>query len=135
MAGGTYPTQSAIDDGLTRWIADDESLINTDVVLWYVFVRNDLREDLFRIDAIKTMPLAGHAIVWGEILGAWTALALIEVVALLIGAIALVIAVESPRRRRSWVSRCHGSMRAGRPGSSCCPQSRSSPSMRRTRWS
>jgi primary-amine oxidase len=34
---GTYPTQSGVDDGLTRWISDDESLINTDVVLWYVF--------------------------------------------------------------------------------------------------
>jgi primary-amine oxidase len=34
---GTYPTQSSDDQGLTAWIADDESLINTDVVLWYVF--------------------------------------------------------------------------------------------------
>ncbi len=34
---GTYPTQSLADDGLTRWISDDEPLINTDVVLWYVF--------------------------------------------------------------------------------------------------
>ena len=34
---GTYPTQSATDDGLTRWIADDEPLLSTDVVLWYVF--------------------------------------------------------------------------------------------------
>ena len=34
---GTYPTQSETDDGLTRWISDDESLVNTDVVLWYVF--------------------------------------------------------------------------------------------------
>ncbi len=34
---GTYPTQSETDDGLTRWIADDEPLVNTDVVLWYVF--------------------------------------------------------------------------------------------------
>ena len=34
---GTYPTQSETDDGLTAWIADDESLVNTDVVLWYVF--------------------------------------------------------------------------------------------------
>jgi hypothetical protein len=38
-------------------------------VLGPVFLRNDLREDLFRIDSIKTMPLAGHAIVWGEVLG------------------------------------------------------------------
>jgi primary-amine oxidase len=34
---GAYPTQSTIDDGMTRWIADDEPLENTDVVLWYVF--------------------------------------------------------------------------------------------------
>ncbi len=34
---GTYPTQSDADDGLTRWISDDESLVNTDIVLWYVF--------------------------------------------------------------------------------------------------
>ncbi|MFG1622341.1 primary-amine oxidase [Kribbella sp. NPDC049227] len=34
---GDYPTQSTVDDGMTRWIADDESLENTDVVLWYVF--------------------------------------------------------------------------------------------------
>jgi len=34
---GTYPTQSSDDQGLTAWIADDEPLINTDVVLWYVF--------------------------------------------------------------------------------------------------
>ena len=34
---GAYPTQSEQDDGITRWIADDEPLENTDVVLWYVF--------------------------------------------------------------------------------------------------
>ena len=34
---GTYPTQSDIDGGITRWIEDDEPLENTDVVLWYVF--------------------------------------------------------------------------------------------------
>ena len=34
---GAYPTQSTDDDGMTRWIADDEPLENTDVVLWYVF--------------------------------------------------------------------------------------------------
>ncbi len=34
---GAYPTQSEGDDGLTRWIADDEPLENADVVLWYVF--------------------------------------------------------------------------------------------------
>ncbi len=34
---GDYPTQSTHDTGITRWIADDEPLENTDVVLWYVF--------------------------------------------------------------------------------------------------
>ncbi len=34
---GDYPTQSTTDDGITRWISDDEPLENTDVVLWYVF--------------------------------------------------------------------------------------------------
>ncbi|RYP82125.1 primary-amine oxidase [Nocardioides guangzhouensis] len=34
---GAHPTQSEHDDGMTRWISDDESLENTDVVLWYVF--------------------------------------------------------------------------------------------------
>ena len=34
---GAYPTQSEYDDGMTRWIADDEPLENTDIVLWYVF--------------------------------------------------------------------------------------------------
>ncbi|WP_329476370.1 primary-amine oxidase [Kribbella sp. NBC_01484] len=34
---GDYPTQSTVDDGMTRWIADDELLENTDIVLWYVF--------------------------------------------------------------------------------------------------
>jgi primary-amine oxidase len=34
---GAYPTQSTDDDGITRFIADDEPLQNTDVVLWYVF--------------------------------------------------------------------------------------------------
>ncbi len=34
---GAYPTQSEGDEGMTRWIADDEPLESTDVVLWYVF--------------------------------------------------------------------------------------------------
>ncbi len=34
---GAYPTQSVNDDGMTKWISDDENLENTDVVLWYVF--------------------------------------------------------------------------------------------------
>ncbi len=34
---GDYPTQSSEDTGITRWITDDASLVETDVVLWYVF--------------------------------------------------------------------------------------------------
>jgi primary-amine oxidase len=34
---GEYPTQSTTDEGMTRWVADDEPLEDTDVVLWYVF--------------------------------------------------------------------------------------------------
>ncbi|HVZ38712.1 MAG TPA: primary-amine oxidase [Candidatus Kapabacteria bacterium] len=34
-AAGAYPSQSAGGDGLPRWIADNESIDNTDVVLWY----------------------------------------------------------------------------------------------------
>jgi len=34
---GDHPTQSTQDSGMTRWIADDEPLENTDVVLWHVF--------------------------------------------------------------------------------------------------
>ncbi len=34
---GDHPTQSTTDLGMTRWIADDEPLENTDIVLWYVF--------------------------------------------------------------------------------------------------
>ncbi len=34
---GAYPTQSEDDDGISRWISDDEPLENTDVVLWHVF--------------------------------------------------------------------------------------------------
>jgi primary-amine oxidase len=34
---GDYPTQSSEDTGITRWIADDAPLVETDVVLWYVF--------------------------------------------------------------------------------------------------
>jgi primary-amine oxidase len=36
-AAGPYPNQSAGGDGLPRWIADDEPLVNQDVVIWYTF--------------------------------------------------------------------------------------------------
>ncbi|WP_442906478.1 primary-amine oxidase [Kineococcus sp. NBC_00420] len=34
---GDHPTQSSEDLGMTRWTADDEPLVDTDVVLWHVF--------------------------------------------------------------------------------------------------
>ena len=34
---GDHPTQSETDLGMTRWVADDEPLVDTDVVLWHVF--------------------------------------------------------------------------------------------------
>jgi primary-amine oxidase len=34
-AAGAYPNQGAGGDGLPRWIAGDESLVNQDVVVWY----------------------------------------------------------------------------------------------------
>jgi primary-amine oxidase len=34
-AAGVYPNQSSGGDGLPRWIANNESLINKDVVVWY----------------------------------------------------------------------------------------------------
>ena len=34
-AAGPYPNQSPSGAGLPRWVADDESLVNQDVVVWY----------------------------------------------------------------------------------------------------
>jgi primary-amine oxidase len=34
---GKYPAQSEVDTGMTEWLKDDAPLVNTDVVLWYVF--------------------------------------------------------------------------------------------------
>ncbi|MGH7724173.1 MAG: putative ABC exporter domain-containing protein [Candidatus Eiseniibacteriota bacterium] len=56
-----------------------------------LFVRNDLREDLFRIDQVKTLPIAGHAVVWGEILGPFAVLAGIQLLALGVAVGALLL--------------------------------------------
>ena len=34
-AGGDYPNQGVTDQGLPQWVADDESLDNKDIVVWY----------------------------------------------------------------------------------------------------
>lgn len=35
FAAGPYPNQSTTDEGLSRWVANDEALANEDVVVWY----------------------------------------------------------------------------------------------------
>jgi hypothetical protein len=60
-----------------------------------VFVRNDLREDLFHIDVVKTFPLSGRAVVRAEILGSWLVLTGIELAALAGAAIGLAWAGTS----------------------------------------
>ena len=53
---GDYPTQSAHDEGLTRWTADDEPLENTDIVLWYVFgIHHITRPEEWPIMAVDTV--------------------------------------------------------------------------------
>ncbi len=54
-----------------------------------LFVRNDLREDMLHIDAVKTFPLSGRTIVRGELLGPWVVLTAIELGALASAAIGL----------------------------------------------
>lgn len=39
---GKYPAQSEVDTGMTEWLKDDAPLVNTDVVLWYVFGINHI---------------------------------------------------------------------------------------------
>jgi primary-amine oxidase len=53
---GSYPTQSTVDTGMTEWIKDDESLENTDVVLWYVFgIHHITRPEEWPIMAVDTI--------------------------------------------------------------------------------
>jgi primary-amine oxidase len=53
---GNYPTQSAVDTGMTEWIKDDESLENTDVVLWYVFgIHHITRPEEWPIMSVDTI--------------------------------------------------------------------------------
>jgi primary-amine oxidase len=53
---GSYPTQSTVDTGMTEWIKDDESLENTDVVLWYVFgIHHITRPEEWPIMSVDTI--------------------------------------------------------------------------------
>jgi hypothetical protein len=60
-----------------------------------LFVRNDLREDLFHIDALKTFPLRGESVVWGELLAPWSVLAALQLVLLVASMTALVLTGEA----------------------------------------
>jgi primary-amine oxidase len=53
---GDYPTQSAVDTGITEWIKDDAPLENADVVLWYVFgIHHITRPEEWPIMAVDTV--------------------------------------------------------------------------------
>jgi primary-amine oxidase len=34
-AAGSYPNQSTGGDGLPKWVSNNESLVNQDIVVWY----------------------------------------------------------------------------------------------------
>lgn len=51
---GTYPNQHPTGDGLPHWTKADRDLVNTDVVLWYVFGHNHVP----RLEDWPVMPVA-----------------------------------------------------------------------------
>lgn len=51
---GTYPNQHPTGDGLPHWTKADRELVNTDVVLWYVFGHNHVP----RLEDWPVMPVA-----------------------------------------------------------------------------
>ncbi|MGE5195080.1 MAG: primary-amine oxidase [Deltaproteobacteria bacterium] len=51
---GDYPNQHPTGDGLPRWTAADRSLVNTDLVVWYVFGHNHVP----RLEDWPVMPVA-----------------------------------------------------------------------------
>lgn len=51
---GDYPNQHPTGDGLPRWTAADRSLVNTDLVIWYVFGHNHVP----RLEDWPVMPVA-----------------------------------------------------------------------------
>ncbi|MDA0659876.1 MAG: primary-amine oxidase [Planctomycetota bacterium] len=53
-AAGNYPNQSSGGDGLPRWIQEDRSLVNQDLVLWYTFGHTHLA----RPEDYPVMPMA-----------------------------------------------------------------------------
>ncbi len=53
-AAGDYPNQHPTGDGLPKWTAADRSLVNTDLVVWYVFVHNHVP----RLEDWPVMPVS-----------------------------------------------------------------------------
>ena len=53
-AAGDYPNQHPTGDGLPKWTAADRSLVNTDLVVWYVFGHNHVP----RLEDWPVMPVA-----------------------------------------------------------------------------
>jgi primary-amine oxidase len=51
---GDYPNQHPTGDGLPKWTAADRSLVNTDLVVWYVFGHNHVP----RLEDWPVMPVA-----------------------------------------------------------------------------
>jgi ABC-2 type transport system permease protein len=61
-------------------------------------LRNDLRQDMQHLVALKTLPLRGHAIVAAEVLSAAVPIAALQVVLLTIAALAMLFIPESGER-------------------------------------
>jgi ABC-2 type transport system permease protein len=101
-----------------------------------LFVRNDLREDLFHIDAVKTFPLSGKAIVFGELLAPWIVLAAMQAVFLL-GSLTAFGAAGTASSSNSAARRSRRAGWWGRSARRCssCRRSRWRSSRSRTRWS
>ncbi len=53
-AAGDYPNQHPTGDGLPKWTAKDRNLVNTDLVVWYVFGHNHVP----RLEDWPVMPVA-----------------------------------------------------------------------------
>jgi primary-amine oxidase len=51
---GDYPNQHPTGDGLPKWTATDRSLVNTDLVVWYVFAHNHVP----RLEDWPVMPVS-----------------------------------------------------------------------------
>ena len=53
-AAGDYPNQHPTGDGLPKYVTADRKLVNTDLVIWYVFGHNHVP----RLEDWPVMPVA-----------------------------------------------------------------------------